>query len=193
MSEQEGLGLKTEGDAPTQEISLSTEVNKTGELRGSEENGTIEQKIITPDSDIFKNNKDTRRPSEIARSQQVNDTYPGIDRYSDRILKKNEMIYRAEPNGTGYFTTKEAIEKSSKVAKTLFEGLQVKKHREFGYRKKMVGYKATIDIESAFGVALANTDYGKGGMTQIFIPQVELLIQMGYLVLIENIELDMGE
>ncbi|MFA0814252.1 MAG: TNT domain-containing protein [Anaerofustis sp.] len=43
-SEQEGLGLRLEGDAPTQEISLSTEVNKTGELRGSEENGTIDSK-----------------------------------------------------------------------------------------------------------------------------------------------------
>lgn len=41
MRLQEEMGV--EGDAPTQEISLSDEVNATGELRGSEESGTIQE------------------------------------------------------------------------------------------------------------------------------------------------------
>jgi len=37
------------------------------------------------------------------------------------------VVYRGEPNGTEYFTTKSAIERSGANATKVFEGLQVEK------------------------------------------------------------------
>lgn len=54
--------------------------------------------------------------------------------------------------------------------------MQVEKHKKFGYRSEMVGYKATTDVKAAFGITSANTHYGVGGLPQIFVPDVDELV-----------------
>ncbi len=135
------------------------------------------------------NKTKTMTPSELAKSWQGTDDYPGIDRYRDITIKKGKIIYRGEPNGTEYFTTKLAIERSECNATKIFEGLQVEKHSVHGYRSNMQGYEATINIDAAFGITKANPRYGKGGLPQIFVPDAEELIDKGYLVPIDNIPL----
>lgn len=131
----------------------------------------------------------TASPSEIAKSWQGAGKYPGVDRYKDITIKQDKIIYRGEPNGTEYFTTKSALERSGYDANNLFEGLQVEKNLVHGYRSEMQGYKATIDLEAAFGLTKANPQFGKGGLPQIFIPDANDLIQKGYLIPVENIPL----
>ncbi|MEI4768636.1 LXG domain-containing protein [Psychrobacillus sp. FJAT-51614] len=144
-------------------------------------NSTIldEQKINTKGG--------SKSPSEIAQSWQGSGKYPGVDKYKDIVIKKDKIIYRGEPNGTGYFTTISAIERSYKDATKIFEGLQVEKNAIHGYRGTMQGYKVNIDIDAAFGITKANPQFGKGELPQIFVPDVDELISNGYLVPVDTI------
>ena len=69
----------------------------------------------------------------------------------------------------------------------MFDRLQVEENPVHGYRSNMQGYKATIDLDAAFGLAKANPQFGKGGWPQIFVPDADDLIQKGYLVPVDNI------
>ena len=102
-----------------------------------------------------------KTPSEIARSWQGKEKYPGIDDYVDITVKKGTVLYRGEPNGTEYFTTLDAIEQSGRDATKLFEGLQVEKNPKYGYRVEMQGYVFNEDVASAYGIANANPQFGK--------------------------------
>ena len=129
-------------------------------------------------------------PSSIARWQQGSGEYPGVDKFKNSSLNKGDVIYRGEPNGTGFFTSQEAIESSGRNAKTLFEGLQVKEHPKFGYRKTMQGYMATENgIPTATGKALNNPQFGDGGLNQTYVPNSEELINQGKLTPINSIDL----
>lgn len=129
-------------------------------------------------------------PSQLARSWQGTGQYTGVDSYTDTVVKKGTILYRAEPNGTEYFTTKSAIQNSGNNAELLFKGLQVKEHRLYGYRKQMQGYKFNEDIESAYGIVTANPQFGKGGLSQYFVPNTQEYIDKGILVPIDTIELN---
>ena len=134
-------------------------------------------------------NASFKSPSEIAQSWQGSGKYPGIDRYRDITIKEGMVIYRGEPNGTEYFTTKSAIERSGKKATKIFEGLQVEKNPIHGYRGNMQGYKTTKDIRVAYGITKANPQFGQGGLPQIFVPEAERLIRQGILMPVNNITL----
>ena len=130
-----------------------------------------------------------KTPSEIAKSWQGSGKYLGIDKYKDITLKKGKVVYRGEPNGTEYFTTKSAIERSGRNATKIFEGLQVEKNPIHGYRGTMQGYKVIKDVNAAFGITKANPQFGKGGLPQVFVPNVDELIEQGILVLVDSITL----
>lgn len=130
-----------------------------------------------------------KSPSAIAKSWQGSGKYPGIDDYEDIILKKGDVIYRGEPNGSEYFTTKEVIKNSENNATKIYEGLQVEKHPVFGYRKTMTGYKINSNVEAATGLTKANPQFGAGGSQQIFVPSVDELIEKGILTPIDEIKL----
>lgn len=125
----------------------------------------------------------------MAQSCQGSGKYSGVDTYKDITVKGGKVIYRGEPNGSEFFTTKSAIERSGRDATKIFEGLQVEKNPIHGYRGTMQGYKATVDIEAAFGITRANPQFGKGGLPQVFVPNVEELIKQGILKPTDNIPL----
>ena len=131
-----------------------------------------------------------KTPSEIARSWQGTGKYPGIDDYVDVNVKKGTVLYRGEPNGTEYFTTLDAIEQSGRDATKLFEGLQVEKNPIHGYRGEMQGYIFNEDVASAYGIANANLQFGKGGLPQYYVPDVQDLIDKGILAPVGNIKLN---
>jgi hypothetical protein len=128
-------------------------------------------------------------PSEIAKSSQGTQRYPGVDRYRDITVKRGNIVYRGEPKGTEYFTTKSAVKRADGDATKLFEGLQVEKHAIFGYRSSVQGYFVNEDASGAFSITKANPDYGKGGLPQIFIPDANELIEKGILVPVYKIDL----
>lgn len=129
-------------------------------------------------------------PSQLARSWQGVGKYPGVDNYIDVTVKKGEILYRGEPNGTEYFTTLDAIEQSGRDATKLFEGLQVEKNPIHGYRGEMQGYIFNEDVASAYGITNANPQFGKGGLPQYYVPDVQDLIDKGILTPVDNIKLN---
>ena len=131
----------------------------------------------------------SKTPSEIARSWQGTGKYPGIDEYVDITIDKGTILYRGEPNGTEYFTTLDAIEQSSRDATKLFEGLQVEKNPIHGYRGEMQGYIFNENVASAYGITKANPQFGKDGLPQYYVPDVQNLIEKGVLTSVDNIKL----
>ena len=129
-------------------------------------------------------------PSQLARSWQGSGKYPGIDEYTDITVNKGSILYRGEPNGTEYFTSLDAIEQSRRDATTIFEGLQVEKNPIHGYRGEMQGYLFNEDVASAYGITNANPQYGKGGLPQYYVPDVQDLIDKGILIPVDNIKLN---
>ncbi len=104
-------------------------------------------------------------------------------------VQKGTVLYRGEPNGTEYFTTLDAIEQSGRDATNVFEGLQVEKNPIHGYRGEMQGYVFNEDIASAYGITNANPQFGKGGLPQYFVPDVDDYIQKGILEKVDSIKL----
>ncbi|WP_295090453.1 polymorphic toxin-type HINT domain-containing protein, partial [Ruminococcus sp.] len=143
------------------------------------------------DTGILVHNADSSyiSPSEQAKSWQGKGKYPGVDEYVDVTVNKGTVLYRGEPNGSEYFTTIDAIEKSGRNATKIFEGLQVEKHPIYGYRSEMKGYIFNQDIEAAYGITNANPQFGAGGLPQYFVPDVQTLIDNNILVPIDNISL----
>ena len=80
-------------------------------------------------------------PSQLARSWQGGGRYPGIDDWKSQTYQKGDILYRGEPNGTEFFTTREAIEAVGANKEAFFEGLQVEPHPTLGYRSEMQGYQ----------------------------------------------------
>lgn len=115
--------------------------------------------------------------------------YPGIDDWKSKMYQKGDILYRGEPNGTEFFTTREAIEAVGANKEKLFEGLQVEPHPTLGYRSEMQGYQFKEGIEGAESLCMANPDYGAGGLVQEFVPDANALIEKGILVPVEKIKL----
>lgn len=55
--------------------------------------------------------------------------------------------------------------------------------------KKMQGYIFNVDIESAYGIANANPQFGAGGLPQYFIPDIQTLIDSKAITPYETINL----
>ena len=130
-----------------------------------------------------------KSPAKTAQSWQGKDDYPGVDNYVDMNMHKGDILYRGEPNGTEYFTTLDAVEGSGRNATTLFEGLQVKPHPIYGFRGQVSGYQFTKTVTVGYGQALANPQFGSGGLDQFYVPNVQKLIDKGILVLVDTIDL----
>ncbi|MEG0345335.1 MAG: hypothetical protein RR546_02560 [Erysipelotrichaceae bacterium] len=129
------------------------------------------------------------KPSKEASNWQGNDVYTGIDDWSDITLKLGEVYYRGEPGGGEFFTKRCSIDSVSADKSKLFQGLQVQEHPSLGYRGEMQGYILKTDLGAAEAKCLANSQFGEGGLDQIFIPSVEELIEKGILVLVDKIKL----
>ena len=128
--------------------------------------------------------------SQLARSWQGQGKYIGVDEYIDVTIKKGEILYRGEPNGTEYFTTLDAIEQSGREATRLFEGLQVEKHPIHGYRGEMQGYIFNDNVVSAYGITNANPQFGEGGLPQYYVPNIEDMINKNIVSPVESIKLN---
>ena len=178
---QKGIDGVTEGAG-----NLAEDVGKAGKglegaAKGAESAAEDAGKVVESGS---------KTPSEIARSWQGTGKYPGIDDYVDVTVENGTVLYRGEPNGTEYFTTLDAIEQSGRDATKLFEGLQVEKNPIHGYRGEMQGYIFNEDVASAYGITNANPQFGKGGLPQYYVPDVQDLIDKGILTPVDNIKLN---
>ena len=125
--------------------------------------------------------------SSLAKKWQGSGDYPGVDEYTDKVLKKGEIIYGGVPGQSEYYTTSMAISKAEGSSSSLFQGLQVKpsapqyNHKITGpYRPGVTAYEVIRDSPAAYGVSKANPQFGKGGFEQLFIPNFETVLKPIY-------------
>ncbi|HRH40529.1 MAG TPA: pre-toxin TG domain-containing protein [Pyrinomonadaceae bacterium] len=114
--------------------------------------------------------------SSFARSLQGKGLYLGVDRFRDIVLKKGTIIYAGAPGVGNFFTTKRSIFKSNGIASVLFEGLQVSKRNGL-YRPNVIAFEVIEDTPAAFGLAKANSKFGKGGYGQIVVENPNLVLK----------------
>jgi len=108
-------------------------------------------------------------PPEEAAAFQGKGAYPGVDAWENVTLKAGTSVYADEPGVSGFFTSADAVRSVGNDATALNEGLQVAP-RACMYRPGLTEFRLTQDVEVAPLTALANPQFGAGGLEQFYIP-----------------------
>ena len=113
-----------------------------------------------------------KNPSKEAQNWQGSGDYPGVDNYQNVVLKKGTVLFSLFPGSPPGYAVKSSTLLKLRNADAFHEALQVQKDSKYGpMRTKVRAYVVTEDICAATGKASANTQFGKGGATQYFIPK----------------------
>jgi len=117
-----------------------------------------------------------RNPSKEATKWQGphNRDYPGIDVYTNKVIKKGTILYALHPNGDqlpAYTVSHPTVRQYKGDPLGYHEALQIKLNPAFPMRSQVRAYYVTEDIYVATGRAEANARYGKGGGLQFYIPE----------------------
>ena len=108
-------------------------------------------------------------PAEEAAAFQGKGAYPGVDAWENVTLKSGTSVYAGEPGVSGFFTSADAAASVGNDATALNEGLQIAP-RAGMYRPGLTEFRLTQDVGVARSTALANPQFGAGGLEQYYIP-----------------------
>jgi hypothetical protein len=110
--------------------------------------------------------------------QTTGGTY-AADNYNVKTLKKGDVVWGGLPGQTAFYTNWQTIKTSGKDATKLAESLQIMPRTSYKppVRTKFQAYKVTQDVDVAVGVALNNTQFGKGGGFQYVIEDFANVLQ----------------
>lgn len=111
-----------------------------------------------------------QRPSALAASWQGKGNYPGVDAWTDTVLKKGTLVAHGAPGTSNFVTSLGDVEASKGSRSAMFGALQVAPHPEKGFRPGMTVCELTADTAAAKSTVLANPQHGPGQAKQYFIP-----------------------
>ena len=109
-------------------------------------------------------------PAKLARAWQGRGIYPGIDNWRNITLVGGKYVVGGLPGQSNFYTTLSGLNRSGLGKNSLFQGLQISKHPQFGYRSHIGIYRVGGNTPAAFGTTYANPQFGSGGLPQLFIP-----------------------
>lgn len=121
-----------------------------------------------------------------ARFWQGAGSYPGVDRYSNIVLPSGTRVQAGYP-GLGHYALPDGTAAAADFnASAVWEGAQVGPGPAGGpydpYRGGMITLEvAGSDVRAATGIAQANPQYGAGGSTQYFLPDIPTSLANGEL------------
>jgi hypothetical protein len=124
----------------------------------------------------------TEGASSFARSLQGKGSYSGVDRFRDITLKEGRVIFGGAPGQSNFYTTASGLRRAGGSSENLFSGLQVAPHPVFGYRPGVTAYQVLTDTPAAFGLTIANSHLGRGGLPQIVIQNYQDVLRPLYSV-----------
>jgi hypothetical protein len=133
-------------------------------------------------------------PAGRAAAYQTDPAYGGVDRWTEAVLRKGDVVgagsVAASPHlrFSGFAVPESEVTAASGSARTLFEGLQVRPWNGT-YRDQVTMLRATRDVRVAVSYALANPQYGAGGLRQVFVHAMHEHLDEGTLEIVERIEL----
>jgi len=116
-------------------------------------------------------------PSAAASAWQGPPPYTGKDSFTNIVLRKGAVLYTLTPGGTpGFAVDDDTLAQAGGSVARYYELVQVStdpgtdahgKPRKL--RENVRAYQANADLCVAFGKALANPQFGKGGGTQYYV------------------------
>lgn len=122
-----------------------------------------------------------------ASDWQGSDKYAGIDSYEKIELKPGTQLCSLvfnwsndNPRACEYLFPKDLLDKVDNDSIILNEGLQIAPYRNLendvcSYKKEVAMFEVQKPIEVETGLTAENTAYGKGGMTQFYIPNEKFM------------------
>ncbi|MCD2348822.1 hypothetical protein [Clostridium guangxiense] len=133
----------------------------------------------------------TYDPIKYNNLNQAQSGYPGIDKVENYILKEGTILVALEGPKAGaggnYFMTLDEFKNSNLDSINLCQGLQVAPYYDKRNKDSQPQYKTNArfyiineEILSAEGAISANTNYGKGGLQQIVVPNGSEMIKEAY-------------
>lgn len=135
-------------------------------------------------SNLFARFSPVKSPAQQAMAWQGQGDYPGIDNWTDVVLKEGSYVWGEAPGQTSFYTTTADIMAKGNDATKIFQGVQVGIPEGYNsYRPGMTMYRVPYDMNVAISQALANPQHGEGGMTQLFIPEYKKLEPVQTLIL----------
>ena len=130
-------------------------------------------------------------PAGRAAAFQGHAPYPGVDDwYTVRLGAGDEVAAgsvsaRPDLRFSGFAVPRQVADDVGGNARELFEGVQVAP-RNGVYRDEVTVFRASQDLEVAVAIARNNPTYGAGGLRQVFIPDMQRLIDDGVLEVAER-------
>lgn len=116
-------------------------------------------------------------PSQVAASWQGSGAYSGVDTYINTTLSKGTQVVGSVPGQSPYYTTLMEFKRTGGTAEGFYEGLQIQPNLTNlaypPYRSGVTIYEVGSDTRAAVGSALANPQFGPGGIGQVFIPNFQ--------------------
>jgi hypothetical protein len=114
-----------------------------------------------------------------------NKGYPHKDTYSGVIeLNVGDTVFGLFPGQGEYYTTQETVDQFGHSSRAMNEALQVwpsdygQAPGDYKYRPSLAKYRVVEPARAPIGPVAANTQWGEGGGTQIFIKDYETSLEL---------------
>lgn len=135
-------------------------------------------------------NTGAHSPAGLAAGWQAQPPYGGVDRWFDATLRRGDILGAGSLTDlhlpfSGFAVPREVVDEVGADARQLFEGLQVKPF-EGAYRDQVTVFRATRDIPVAVSYAMHNPQFGAGGLRQLYVHQMQQLVDAGHLEVVER-------
>ncbi len=184
-----GAGAAADGaDAAATLERVGSTVSDLEKAGGVFDNLSAEDKI----AQVTELGYDPESAAGQAAMAQLGEPYGGVDAWENGTLQAGQRVAFGTPGVTGFGVTPETMAEAGSSS-NLFEGVQVGSKRladasgSFadsapGYRSSSAIYEATQDIPVGLSKALANPQFGAGGLDQMYVPAWRDLVESGALV-----------
>ncbi|MGH8893019.1 MAG: putative T7SS-secreted protein [Actinomycetes bacterium] len=122
-------------------------------------------------------------PAGAAAAFQGTPPYSGVDRWWNTQLRAGDEIASGSLAGrdlrfSGFSVPRSVADDVGTDAARLYEGVQVQPWRGT-YRDELTVLRATRDVDVGVGYALADQQFGPGGLRQVFVPDLDRLVRDG--------------
>jgi hypothetical protein len=134
-------------------------------------------------------------PAGLAAGWQSTPAYPNADRWFNAVLPKEEtfgagsLSFRHEMPFGNFTVPQSVVDEVGTDARRLYEGVQVKPF-EGTYRDELTVLRAKEDIPVAVSYALRNPQYGAGGLRQMYVHNLQQLIDDGVVEIVVRNPMD---
>jgi hypothetical protein len=129
-------------------------------------------------------------PAGLAAEFQTGPPYGGVDRWFNATLRSGDLVGAGSVAGrelpfSGFGVPPEVVDAVGGDARRLFEGVQVNPYRG-SYRDQVTMFRANDDLPVAVSYAWHNPQFGEGGLRQVYVHEMQALIERGVLEMVEQ-------